>query len=165
MPGTNGETIEVLLDNKTVGPIDIPLQTERVLDIAKPNELLELAGFEVLEALPHRQSGVIGIEVQGDWQLQWGKQSRIRTITEFPNKPSEMMLHSSWEYVGQPYHLEAKLSQRRTTITADAEHRVTVGRTRSELTSYLNYQIRGSRTAQIQITMPGWTIDEIGPAQ
>jgi len=163
VPGSNGETIEVLLDAKTAGPIEIPLQTERIIDVTKPNDPLELAGFEVLEALPHRQGGFIGIEVIGDWQIVWGKTARVRSSIEFPNKPADVELAAIWEYVGQPYHLEARLQARKTVSNVDVENILKFTDTSVELTCNLRYQVRGARLGSIGLQIPGWTLDEIGP--
>ncbi len=163
VPGSNGETIEVLLDAKTAGPIEIPLQTERIVDVTKPNEPVELAGFEVLEALPHRQGGFIGVEVVGDWQIIWGKMSRVRSSIEFPNKPADLELAAIWEYVGQPYHLEARLQARKTVSNVDVENTLNFTERGVELTTNLRYQVRGARLGSAEIQIPGWTLDEIGP--
>lgn len=163
VPGSNGETIEVLLDAKTAGPIEIPLQTERIVDVTKPNDPVELAGFEVLEALPHRQGGFIGIEVVGDWQIVWGKTARVRSSIEFPNKPADLELAAIWEYVGQPYHLEARLQARKTVSNVDVESTLNFTERGVELVSNLRYQIRGARLGSVGLQIPGWTLDEIGP--
>lgn len=163
VPGSNGETIEVLLDAKTAGPIEIPLQTERIVDVTKPNDPLELAGFEVLEALPHRQGGFIGIEVIGDWQIVWGKLARVRSSIEFPNKPADLELAAIWEYVGQPYHLEARLQARKTVSNVDVENILNFTERGVELTCNLRYQVRGARLGSAGLQIPGWTLDEIGP--
>jgi hypothetical protein len=57
---SNGEQVEVLFDEKTFGPVEVKLQSERVLDVKAPNESIELAGFALLDALPHRQGGSPG---------------------------------------------------------------------------------------------------------
>jgi hypothetical protein len=163
VPGSNGETIEVLLDAKTAGPIEIPLQTERIIDVTKPNDPLELSGFEVLEALPHRQGGFIGIEVIGDWQIVWGKTARVRSSVEFPNKPADVDLTAIWEYVGQPYHLEARLQARKTVSNVDVESTLNFTDSGVELMCNLRYQVRGARLGAIALQIPGWTLDAIGP--
>ncbi|MGC4004219.1 MAG: hypothetical protein QM811_14310 [Pirellulales bacterium] len=163
VPGTNGETIEVLLDAKTLGPLEIPLQTERVLDVNKPNDPLELAGFEVLEALPHRQGGTVGVETLGDWQLLWGKMARVRAAVDFPDKTSSVVPGAIWEYVGQPYQLEVRVQPRRTLLTGDIEHRLRCFENHAELTTTLKYQVRGARLNVVSLQLHGWTIEEIGP--
>ncbi len=74
--------VQVKLDEKTAGPVDVKFAVERTYDVTRPNEVLELAGFDVVEAPSHRQGGQIGVVVTGDWQVKWEHpRVRVRRLT------------------------------------------------------------------------------------
>ena len=73
MGNPEASVVEVKLDHKTAGPVDIRLLTERAYDVTKSAENLELAGFSVPEAIAHRQWGHLAVAVSGDWQTCVGR--------------------------------------------------------------------------------------------
>lgn len=161
--GSNGEQVEVLFDEKTLGPVEAVIQTERVLDVNAPNEAIELAGFEVLDALPHRQGGFVGISLDGDWRLAWEKQSRVRAAAEFPGPRLNRDFAAVWEYVGEPYQLECRILPRKTLLTVDADHLLTLTDSRATLDTQLQYNIRGARAGSLTLDLNGWIFDMISP--
>ncbi|MDX1962449.1 MAG: hypothetical protein SFX18_04805 [Pirellulales bacterium] len=161
--GTNGEIVEVLFDVKTLGPIEVRLQTERILDVNNPNENLDVAGFQVQEALPHRQGGQIAVSVVGDWRLTWDKQSRVRPIAAFGELTNSRDFSAIWEYVGQPYELELRVAPRRTVLAVDAAHQLRLREREALLETTLKYNIRGARAGAVSVDLRGWNLEEVSP--
>ena len=109
----DAEVIEVQLCKKTAGPVEIRFQAERAYDVTKANQLLELAGFGIPEAAPHRQWGHIAVAVVGDWQAAWGPLNRVRQIAELPETLRRNDLVAGFEYFGQPASLAVRVSPRK----------------------------------------------------
>ncbi|MEX2139291.1 MAG: hypothetical protein WD894_08525 [Pirellulales bacterium] len=155
--------VEVKLDKPTLGPVEVNLVTERAFDITQP-EKLELAGFEVIEAVAHRQGGQIGVVVTSDWQVVWENRSRVRQIDEPTEDLQRRDLLAAFEYVGQPYELTASVVPRQPRITVDPEYIYYVDAFQTKLEARLKYSIRGAKVFSLELDIPGWQVDEIGPA-
>lgn len=160
----NSPMVEVILDEKTVGPAEIKLTVEQAYDVTRPDETIELAGFQVVEAVAHRQSGEIGVVVSGDWQIIWGERSLVRQIDE----PSEALrrkdLFAAFEYVGQPCSLVARVVTRKTRTSVEPEYIYMVDANETRLDARLKYSIRGAKVFALEAHFSGWEIDEIGPS-
>jgi hypothetical protein len=107
-----GQWVEIRLAQPTSEPVDVHLQAERAYDLTRPNQSLELAGFEIQEAAPHRQWGHIAVAVVGDWQLGWGDRNRVRQIAELPEGLQRKGVVAGFEYYGQPASLTARVMPR-----------------------------------------------------
>jgi hypothetical protein len=156
------QVVEVELNQRTVGPVQIKLRAERAYDVTKP-EPLELAGFQVAEAIEHRQWGHIGVVVQGDWQITWGKRERIQQVEELPETLTRKDLVAGFEYFGQPASLLAEIRPRNTRITVEPEYLCFVDANQLRLDGRLKYVIHGAKASALDIGLSGWQIDEIGP--
>jgi hypothetical protein len=167
-PVESGESslVEVKLDAPTTGPVEVKLQSERMFDLARP-ETLELAGFQVMEAMAHRQGGQIGVVVNGDWQVVWSSRSRVRQIDaaeEADERLRQSDLLAAFEYVGQPCSLTARIAPRQPRITVDPEYVYYVDAHQTVLAARLKYSVRGAKVFSLELDIPGWQVDEIGPA-
>ncbi len=155
--------VEVQLPERTVGPVEVHLQAERPYDVTKPDQSLELAGFIVAEALPHRQSGQIAVAVEGDWQIAWGQQSRVRQIEETAEALHDKAVIAGFEYFGQPASLVVRVAPRKTRVIVEPEYQCFVDAHQARLQAILKYAIRGAKASSLDIAMPGWEIDELRP--
>jgi hypothetical protein len=158
--------VEVKLDAATTGPVEVKLQSERMFDSTRP-ETLELAGFQVIEAVAHRQGGQIGVAVIGDWQVVWGNRSRVQQIDaaeEADDLLRQNDLFAAFEFVGQPCSLTARIVPRQPRITVDPEYVYLVDAHQTVLQARLKYSIRGAKVFSLELDLPGWQVDEIGPA-
>lgn len=161
--GADAGLVEVKLDRKTAGPIDIRLSTERAYDVTKPGESLELAGFAVAEAIPHRQWGYLAVAVAGDWQLVWGEENRVRRVSELPDSLRRKDLVAGFEYYGQPNSLSVRVMPRKTRISVEPQYVYSVREDEVRLDARLDYTIRGAKPFQLEVDLPGWEIDKIRP--
>jgi hypothetical protein len=154
--------VEIKLDKPAIGPIDIRLVTERPFDIAdgKP---IDLAGFQVLEAVAHRQGGQIGVIVPGDRQVAWEKQTGVRQIGTPAAELNRRDLVAAFEYLGQPYSLQARVSERRPRISVDPQYTYFLDAVETRLAARLKYSIRGAKVFSVDIDIPGWQVEEVGP--
>ncbi|HEY2892559.1 MAG TPA: hypothetical protein VGJ16_00040, partial [Pirellulales bacterium] len=164
--GPRGTTYEVRLEKKGVGPIEVPIVSERKLsasDGEKPaaEQLIELAGFEVPGAV--RQSGSVGVKVEGNWQVIWGESERVAQVEEFA-APNHRDLTAAFDYFAQPFSLKARVVPQRTRMRVQADYIVQVGSEAAQLSGTLRYTVRGAKVRAIDVDLSGWEIYAVGPA-
>lgn len=159
----NGQqSVEVRLPKKTAGPVEIRLGCRRNHDPVKNAAWCELAGFEVVGAA--RQWGTMAVAVDGDWQVLWGEGRESRQIDPLPETlRRETNVVAGFEYAAAPYSLPIKLSPRKTRIGVEPVYAMSVERDRIRLDGRLTYTIRGAKVSTLDIAIPGWTLDEVGP--
>ncbi|MCC7086049.1 MAG: hypothetical protein IT427_13685 [Pirellulales bacterium] len=163
--GTDDEGIvTVQLAQKSKGPVKVRIAAERAYDATNPSETLELAGFDVVEALPHLQWGHIAVVVRDDWRLSFSKTERVRQIEELPPalKRDDAI---GFKYFGRPASLAARVSPRKTQIALEPEYTYKVEADRIRLEAKLKYTIRGGKVFDLAVEMPGWTPDGIEPTE
>jgi hypothetical protein len=161
--GAGAAVVDVKLDRKTTGPADVRLLTERAYDVTKRGETLELSGFSVSDAIAHRQWGHIAVIVSGDWQLVWGEPARARQVDELPEPLRRRDLTAGFEYFGQPASLPVRVVARKTRLSVDPQYTYRVGPDRVDLEARLKYTIRGARLFKLDLDLPDWEIDTVGP--
>ena len=88
----DSQVVEVQLAQKTAGPVEIKLRAERAYDVTQPNSALDLAGFEIVEAAPHRQWGQIAVAIAGDWQPVWVRKTASAKSRNCRNRYGETTL-------------------------------------------------------------------------
>ena len=159
---SRGKLYEVKLDKKTAGPVEIRLVTERAHNPQQAEELLELAGFEVAGAV--RQWGTIAVQVQGNWQVLWGQTNHVRQVDEFAGPLPRDEIMAGFEYFVQPYSLTARVVPQKTRVRAEGEYVLLVGSDQAQLRGKLKYTIRGAKVRALEIEVPGWEVDTVGPA-
>lgn len=167
--GKSAGQVEVKLDRKTVGPVDVRLLTERAYDAATGKgaasepEPLELAGFDVVEAIPHRQWGYLAVAVAGDWQMLWGEQNRMRQVSELPDSLRRKDIVAGFEYFGQPNSLVVRVLPRKTRTSVEPQYVYNVHEDDVRLDARLDYTIRGAKLFKFEIDMSGWEFDRVRP--
>jgi hypothetical protein len=164
--GSKQSIAEVQLDEPTVGPVDVQLLTERSPN-GKRDELLELAGFEVLDTV--RQWGHIGVRVEEEWQVAWGERHPGVRRVEKESLPDSLKydnLVAGFEYAGQGCSLLARILQRQTRVAVEPEYEVRIEPTRMVLSARLKYRVPGAKVFGVEVDLRGWETDgdRVGPA-
>jgi hypothetical protein len=164
--GPQGALYEVKLDKESIGPLEVPLHTERTIGAApagtQTDELLELGGFEVVGAV--RQSGSIAVKLEGNWQVVWGESNQVSQVEDLASIPRRDDLTAAFEYFAQPYSLTARVVPQRTRIRVQGEYVVLVGSEAVQLAAKLKYTIRGAKVRSLDVDLPGWEVDVVGPS-
>jgi hypothetical protein len=155
------DLIEVRLDKKTAGPVEVRLIADRPRAAENTEESLELAGFELVGAV--RQWGTIGVQVVGNWQVVWTESNGVRQVDDVPGEFKSEYLVGTFEYSMQPCSLTARVMPRRTRVSVQPKYVITAGASESRLAADFKYTIRGAKVRALTVEMPGWEIDEIGP--
>jgi hypothetical protein len=156
-----GKLYEVKLDQKTSGPKEIRLVTERAHNAAQSGEMLQLAGFEVPGAV--QQGGRIVVEVEDNWQVVWGETSNVRPLDDVGSDDRRDNLVGGFEYF-QPYSLAARVVPQTTRVRVEPEYVLLVGSEEVRLRGRLKVTIRGAKARSLGVELPGWEVDAIGPA-
>ena len=156
-----GQLIEVKLARKTAGPVELRLVTERPHNLARGDELLELAGFQVLSAV--RQWGHLAVQVVGDWQVIWGPRQNARQVDELPEGLRRDDLTAGFEYYVQPFSLTARVVPQKTRTNVESEFVALVGAHQVQLQGKCKYTVRGAKLRAVELDLAGWELDEIGP--
>ena len=163
---TRQQVVQVQLAKRTVGPVEVRISTKRAADrpgAAGPRSDagLELAGFEIPEAARHW--GTIAVSVVGDWQVVWGTTRGLRQADQLPEAASRKDAVAGFEYFTQSASLVARLVPRKTRIGVEPEYIVLVERNQLRLDARLRYTVRGAKVCAVDVAMPDWQVDEVGP--
>ena len=159
--GARQQVVEVRLSKRTSGPVEVRLATNRAYDATKPDAWLELAGFEVVGAA--RQWGTIAVSAVGDWQVLWGPSRGVRQIDPLPEPLRRKDVAAGFDYFVQPYSLMTRLVQKKTRINVEPEYLLLVDSDQVRLDAKLRYTVRGAKVYALELTMPDWQLDEVGP--
>ncbi len=156
-----GKLYEIKLTKKTTGPVEVPLVTERIHNSSRADELLELAGFEVVGAV--RQSGTIAVKIEGNWQVLWGETNHVAQVEDAADFARRDGLTAGFEYFAQPFSLTARVVPQRTRVRVLGEYVLSVGSEEAQLSAKLKYTIRGAKIRSLEVELPGWELDMVGP--
>ena len=70
---------------------------------------------------------------------------------------------AGFEYFAQPCSLTARLVPKRTRINVEPECLLLVDGDRVRLDAKLKYTVRGAKTFALDVALPGWQVDDVGP--
>ena len=153
--------VEVRLNKKTTGPVEVRLSTRRDISLEPTSDGLDLAGFEVVGAA--RQWGAIAVAAGNDRQVFWGSHRGVRQVDLLPESLKAEGVVAGFEYSAFPFSLNATLAPRKTRINIDPEYIMYVEQDRVRLEAKLTCFIRGAKINVLRIAMPDWELDDAGP--
>lgn len=153
--------VGVRLPKKTNGPVEIRLATRQPADASGSAGWVDLGGFEVVEAV--RQWGHLAVGTTGDWQILWGPSRGVRQVDQLPDALRREDLAAGFEYFSQPYALGVRVVPRQTRISVEPEYLLLVDADRVQLEAKLRYTVRGAKVSALDVELPDWQLDEIGP--
>jgi len=161
------QLVEVQLAKRTLGPVEVRLSTKQSANRASaasavPSDAwLELAGFDFPEAA--RQWGTIAVSVAGDWQVLWGSSRGVRQVDQLPEALRRNDTTAGFEYFAQPASLMARLAPRKKRIGVEPEYVLLIDSDQVRLEARFHYTVRGAKVFAVDIAMPDWQVDEVGP--
>ncbi len=156
-----GRLVEVRLDKKTSGPVEVRVAARRAAEGVPPDDWADLAGFAVVDAV--RQWGHVAVVVPSDWQVLWGTQRGVQRIDQLPEPLRRDEVVAGFEYSMQPALLQARLVPKTTRLSVDPEYVVLAGPERVDLRARLRYSIRGAKVFALDVDLPGWELDAVEP--
>jgi hypothetical protein len=157
----SSQEVEVRFPRKVSGPVEVRLATRQTYEAAPAGGWFELAGFEVMEA--GRQWGHFAVSVVGDLHVVWGPDKGVRQVDELPEAMRRDSLLAGFEYFTQPFSLTARVVPRKIRLSVEPEYVFLVQQDQVRLEAKLKYTVRGAKTSVLDLGLPGWTLDEVGP--
>jgi len=159
--GDHQQLYEVRLREKAAGPTQIRFVTDTPLDEADRGPKFALTGVELVGAA--RQSGYLVVRVADDWQVDWESLQQARQIDEPPVDLDREGVLATFEYFSQPFAVVGHLAPLKTHFSVEPRYTVQVDPQQLRLEARLGYQIRGAKAFALQVEMPGWELDDVGP--
>ena len=159
------DVVEVKLARETSDPVEVRLVTEATQNGVGPNKLIEVSGFEVVDA--QFQSGYIALAVEPDWFLEWLEGENVRRVVELPEtlRRDQETVVAAFEYLRQPSSLKARVLRKKTRISVEPLYRLDVQADKVLLDATFKYQVRGAKAYFLDVDMTDWQVDAIQPEQ
>ncbi len=154
--------VVVRLDDVRDGRAVVELACERAIDAAGRSGF-DVAGFSVDGIPAWRQWGSTSVIADGDWQVDWEPRPENRRID-----PQVAMQQpgfvAAFAYDSQPARLPLKVKPRSSRVVIEPEYRYHVSGSRIQLDIRLRASIRGVAAERVRLAIPGWEVEEVGPA-
>ena len=141
--------------------MEVRLNCRRDYRPGKTASWCELSGFEVVGAA--RQWGTVAVAADGDWQVLFGPAKETRPLDPLPEALRKEDVIAGLEYFSQPYSLPVQLAPRKSRVAVEPEYVLLVDQDQVRLEGKLRYTIRGANASALELAMPGWELDEVGP--
>ena len=162
---TGGKTaderlVEVRLGKRTIGPVEVQLNTRRAYENGGPGERLELSGFDVVK---RRGNGVI-LPWRSSATGTYCGASRAASARS-TNGRSRCGRRTWWPVssISAALFTPARLVPRKPHINAEAEYRLSIDAEQAQLETRLKYTIRGAKISELKVKLGDWQFDEVQP--
>lgn len=156
-----GLLVEVSRAKKLTEPMQVRLSVRQSPEAADAAGWFELAGFDVIDAV--RQSGHIAVTTVGDWQVRCVPNRGVRQVDELPQALQTDDLVAGFEYFSQPCSLKARVFEVKTRVSVRPEYSILVEKNMVRLQANLKYTVRGAKISDLDVELPGWQLDDVGP--
>jgi len=161
---TENDRVEVRLEEKTNGPVEIRILTTRPYNPADRSEWFEVLGFEVVGAA--RQSGQVALAAVGQWEVQWRGTQGIRQIEidQLVDTLRHEDVVAGFEFFAPEASLSAQRVPRVSRISVEPTYVLMIGPEEVRLEATLPYTVRGAKASELVCLLPGWKLDTVGPS-
>ena len=157
--------LEVRRDKKLPEPMEVRLTVRQSREAAGRAGWFELGGFEVIDAV--QQWGYVAVTAVGDRHVRCDPGRGVRQIDELPDKLEQELqeedIVARFEYFSQPFSLTAGVLDIKTRVEVEPKYRILVDEGQVRLEADLRYTVRGEKVFALDVGLPGWQLDEVGP--
>jgi len=157
--------VEVRRDRKLPEPMEVKLTVRQSREAAGRAGWFELGGFEVVDAV--QQWGHVAVTAVGDRPVRCVTGRGIRQIDELPDKLEQELqdqhIVARFEYFSQPFSLNAGVLDIKTRVGVEPKYRILVDEGQVRLEADLKYTVRGAKVFSLDVVLPDWQLDEVGP--
>lgn len=150
--------VRVQLARKTTEPVDIEIRAVVDREQSSQNELVEVAGFEVVGAA--QQWGAIDLAAAGEWSIET-KGKNVQRVDQIPARVRQQGVIQRFEFSSQPCSLKVGVKPRPPRISVEPAYTLSIERGIATLEARLVYNVRGA--TELKIDMPGWTVASVQP--
>ncbi len=152
----------VRLDDVRDGVAEIELSCERVIN-ASGGTPFDAGGFAVSGVPAWRQWGRTSVFTDTNWQVDWEPRAGNRRV-DAPAASQQAGFVAAFAYDAQPASLPLRVRPRSSRTVIEPEYRYHVSAHRLELDVRLRAAIRGVPAERVALSLPGWDVEEVGPA-
>jgi len=152
----------VRLDDVRDGVAEIELSCERVIN-ASGGTPFDAGGFAVSGVPAWRQWGRTSVFTDSNWQVDWEPRAGNRRV-DAPAASQRPGFVAAFAYDAQPASLPLRVRSRSSRTVIEPEYRYHVSAHRLELDVRLRAAIRGVPAERVALSLPGWEVEEVGPA-
>lgn len=157
--------VEVRREKALPEPMEVRLTTRQSRAAAGPGGWFELGGFEVIDAV--QQWGHMAVTSAGDEHVRCSAVRGVRQIEALPEETREALQGQNvvalFEYFSQPFSVIARVVEIKTHVRVEPKYRILVDDSQARLEADLKYMVRGAQVYALDVVLPGWELDEIGP--
>lgn len=168
------QLLEVRFETESTSPLEIRIRTEFTQEIANRDHPVEVAGFEVVDAV--RQTGHLALSVSGSTFPHWTGGPNIRRVNEgLPEFLHHEGIVAGFEYFrqqnGENSKLHVSLQPRKSRVHVEPTYIVLVESDQIRLQAIFEYTVRGAKADFLDIDLMGyerdssesWVVDQVGP--
>ena len=154
--GAAQQVVVVELPEKQKGPVVVDLATEQSGGVEKPDQEINLAGFEVVGAV--RQFGDVSLTVSDDWQAQWQAGPFVRQVdpSELDTSLQSSSPTAAFQFDRQPWSLKVQVAPRRLRLHVTPKFELECQPEEARLVAHLAYQFFGARAFELRVDLKGW---------
>ncbi|MFH1268741.1 MAG: hypothetical protein ABIK89_23700 [Planctomycetota bacterium] len=157
--------VEVRREKPLPEPMEVRLTTRQSRTAAGVGGWFELGGFEVIDAV--QQWGHMAVTSAGNGHVRCLAVRGVRQIEALPQETQEAFQGQNvvalFEYFSQPFSLTARVLENKTHVRVEPKYRILVDDGRARLEADLKYTVRGAQVFALEVVLPGWELDEVGP--
>ena len=154
--------VVVRVEKTKDGNASFQLVCERAIDTSSESPV-DVGGFSIDEVPLWRQWGQVSVYTDDDWTVEWIPRSGNRQIDAPPTLPQEGFV-AAFVFDSQPMSLPLRVLPRKSQLVLEPEYTYRVTRNRLELSIRLQAVVRGVAAKQLNISVPGWKIEGVGPS-
>ncbi len=156
---TQGPRIQVKLERRVSGPIDVQLLTTLSTVANGKTPEFDAGGVEVEDAV--RQTHVIDFFVDNDLSVSWRPGPNVqRTIVPEEAKDA---IEARFESYRRSNSLRFQISPQQAHVSVDPIYVLDVESSRIRLSATLHYKVRRKNTYGINVYLPNWRVDQVLP--
>lgn len=170
----DGEDVAEFAIEKVGGAAELHFTCESRVD-STGQEPLESLAYAVDGIASWRQWGRASVIVDGVWQVDWEPVAANRRVdpppsigqpeeSTTPERSGTAAFAGAFAYDSQPASMPLRIRPLGTRMAVEPEYRYAVGTSRIELDARLRVSVRGAPINRLEIALPGWAIDDVGPA-
>lgn len=156
--GGGQQVVVVELAEKQKGPVVVDLATEQSGGVDKPDQEINLAGFEVVGAV--RQFGDVSLSVSDDWQAQWQAGPFVRQVdpSELDSSLQASNPTAAFQFDRQPWSLKVQVAPRRLRLHVTPKFELECQPEEVRLVAHLAYQFFGARAFELRVDLKDWEL-------
>jgi len=156
---SQGMLVQVKLDRPRAEPVEVQLLTEITPTSNGKAPEFEAGGVEVEDAI--RQTEVIDVIIDGDLSVTWKPGPNVQRT--MPPEALRETIAARFESFRRAHSLRIQVAPQETQISVEPLYVLQVEANRVRLTATLKYKVRGTPSSGVDVHLPNWRVEQIGP--